>query len=98
MGWESLVGRPEALLVQSRGAELVPLFASRPWMVGGSPQQPPLVGMDVELSPTPRTLGLSFLGLTLVCKVPWEHGWKGSLDSHPLPSQESPPPGRPPHW
>ena len=62
MGWESLVERLEALLAPSRGVELIPLLASRPWMVGGSPQQSPLVRMDVELSPTPKTLGLSFRG------------------------------------
>ena len=88
----------EALLVHSRGAESIPLLASRPGMVGRSPWQPPLVGMDVEPSPTPKTLGLSFLGLTLVHKVPWGHWQKGSLCPHPPPSQEGPPPRIPPHW
>ena len=46
--------RLEALLVRSRGAELVPPLASRPWMVGGSPQWPSLVGMGVGLFPIPE--------------------------------------------
>ena len=71
------VGRLEALLVQSREAELVPLLASRSWMAGRSPQQPQLVGMDVELFPTPKTSGFSSLWLTLVHRVPWGHWWKG---------------------
>ena len=60
MGWESLVERLEALLVPSWGVELIPLLALMPWMVGGSPQWPPLVGMDVELSPIPKTWAFSF--------------------------------------
>ena len=39
------------------GAESVPLLASRPWMVGGFPQQALLVRMDVELSPTHKSFG-----------------------------------------
>ena len=60
-------------------------------MVEGSLQQPPLVGMGVELSPTPKTSELSFLGLVLVHRALWEGWWKGSSDSHPLPSQGHPP-------
>ena len=59
MGWESPIEGLEALLVKPGGAELVLLLASRPWMVGGSPQQPPPVGRDAEFFPTPRTLDFS---------------------------------------
>ena len=98
MGWESLRERLEALLVQSGGAELVLLLASRPWMVWRSPQLPPLVRMDTELFPTPRTLGLSSPCWILVHRVSLGHWWVGSLDSDPPPSQKGPLPGTPPHW
>ena len=98
MGWESLIERLEALLVQSRGAELVLLLALSSWMVGRSPQWPPLVGMDAELFTTPRTLGLSSLCLTLVHRVSWGCQWMGSLGSDPPHSWEGPLPGTPPHW
>ena len=97
MGWESLVERLEALWVSSGGVDLILLLASRPWMVEGSLQQPPLVRMGVELSPTPKALGISFLRLALAHRAPWGHQQKGSLDSHPLLSWEGPQPGRLPH-
>ena len=74
MGWKPSVERLETLLVRSRRAELVPLLASRSWMFGGSPWQPSLVGMDVELFPIPETVGLSFPWLTLVHQVHWQKG------------------------
>ena len=43
MGCESLIEGLEALLVQPGGAGLVLLLATRPCMVGRSPQQPPMV-------------------------------------------------------
>ena len=97
MGWESPIEGLEALLVQPRGAELVFLLALRPWMVGRSPQQPPLVGRDAGFFPTPRTLDFSSLLLALVHRVPWGHWWVGSLDSDHPPSWEGPLHGTPPH-
>ena len=97
-GWESLVERLGGFAGTIwGGAELIPLLALRPWMVGRSPQQPPLVGMDVGLFPIPETSGFSFLWLTLAHRVPWGHWQKGSLDSDPPPSQEGPLPRTPPH-
>ena len=60
------------------GVELALLLASRPWMVGGPPQQPPLVGIDAELFPTPKNLGFSSPWLILVHWVPWGHQQAGS--------------------
>ena len=78
MRWESLVERLEALWVSSGRVDLILLLALRPWMLGGSPWQPPLVGMGVVLSPTPKTLGLSFPGMAPVPRMPWGHlQWKG---------------------
>ena len=86
------------MLVQPGGAGLVLLLASRPCMVGRSPQQPPLVKRDAEFFPTPRTLGFSSLCLTLVHRVSWGHQWAGSQGSDLPPSWEGPLPGTPPHW
>ena len=97
MGWESPIEGLENLLVQPRGAELVLLLASRPWMVGRSPQWPPVVGRDVGFFPTPRTFDLSSPWLTLVHRMSWGHQWVGSPDSDHPPSWEGPPPGTPPH-
>ena len=80
------------------GAELVLLLASRPWMVGRSPQQPPLVRRDAGFFPTPRTLDFSSLQLALVHRVPWGHQWVGSPDSDHPPSWEGPLYGTPAHW
>ena len=91
------VERLVALLALPRGAKLALLFASKPWIVWGYPQQPPLVRMDGELSPTLKTLGLSFLGLAPAHRMPWGCQQKWSLDSPPLPSWGGPPPRRPPH-
>ena len=71
MGWESLVERLEVLWVSSGGVDLILLLALRPWMVEGSLQWPPLVWMGVELSPTPKTLGISFQGLAPAHRAPW---------------------------
>ena len=98
MGWESPIEGLEALLVQPRGAELVLLLALRSWMVGRSPQQPPLVRRDAEFFPTPRTLDISSPWLALVHRVSWGHQQAGSPDSDHPPSQEGPLPGTPPHW
>ena len=96
VGWESPIEGLEALLVQPRGAELVLLLASRSWMVGRSPQWPPLVRRDAEFFPA-QELGLLSLWLALVHRVSWGHWWVGSLDSDHPPSQEGPLPGTPPH-
>ena len=58
MGWESPIEGLEALLVQPGGAELVFLLASRPWMVGRSPQWPPLIKRDAEFFSNPKNFGL----------------------------------------
>ena len=95
MGWESPIERLEALLVQPRGAELVLLLASRPRMVGRSPQLPPLVKRDAELFPTPRTLDFSSPWLALVHRVSRGYWQAGSPDSDHPPSWEGPLPGTP---
>ena len=97
MGWESLIGGLEALLVQPGGAGLVLLLASRPCMMGRSPQQPPLVKRDAEFFPTPKTLGFSSPCLTLVYRASWGSQQAGSPDSDPPPSWEGPLSGTPPH-
>ena len=51
-------GGLEALLVQPGGAGLVLLLASRPCMVGRSPQQPPLVERDAEFISHLKNFGL----------------------------------------
>ena len=58
MGWESLIEGLEALLVQPGGAGLVLLLASRPCMVGRSPQQPPLVEEGCRIFSHPKNFGL----------------------------------------
>ena len=73
MEWGSSVGRLEALCVSSGRVDWILLLASRSWLVGGSPQQPPLVGMGVVLSPIPKILGLSLPELALAHSVPWGH-------------------------
>ena len=98
MGWESQIEGLEALLVQPRGAELVLLLVSGPWMVGRSLQQCPLAGRDAGFFPTPRTLDLSSPWPALVHRVSWGHWWVGSPDSDHPPSWEGPLPGTPPHW
>ena len=97
MRWESPIEGLEALLVQPGGAELVLLLASRPCMVGRSPQQPPLVRRDVGFFPTPRTLDLSSPWPALVHRVSWGHQQAESPDSDHPPSQEGPLPGTPHH-
>ena len=62
VGWKPLVERLEDLLVRSGGAELVPLLALRSWMFWGSPQQPSLVGMDVEFFLSQKLQASPFLG------------------------------------
>ena len=69
--WWSSVGRLEALWVSSGGVDGILLLALRPWLVGVSPQWPPLVGRGGVLSPIPKTLGLSLLELALAHGVPW---------------------------
>ena len=81
------------LLVSFWRVGLIPLSASSSWSVGGCPQWPPLVGTVVTLSPIPRTLGLSLLGLAQAHSVPWICLWhKGSADYPTLPSEGEPPP------
>ena len=85
-------GRLGVLSVSFWRVGLIPLSALGSWSVGGSPQQLPLVGMGVTLSPIPRTSGLSLQGLAQVHSVPWIHLWcKGSVDYPPLPSLGEPP-------
>ena len=48
-------------------------------------------------SPPQKLWAPSFLGLAPAQRAPQGHWQKGSSDSHPLPSQGGPPPGRPPH-
>ena len=75
MEWGSLVGRLEALWVSSGRVDGILLLALRPLLVGGFPQQPPLVRMGEVLSPIPKTSGLTLLEWAPVHGVPWECLW-----------------------
>ena len=85
MGWESPIEGLEALPVQPGGAELVLLLASRPWMVGRSPQWPPLVWRDAGFFPT-RTLDFSLSMAGSGAHGALGHWWVVSPDSGHLPS------------
>ena len=70
------------LLVSSGRLHLIPLSTQGSWSVGGSPWQPPLVGMDVTPSAIPKTLGISPPEEAPTCGAPWvQLQQQGSPDS-----------------
>ena len=72
MGWGSPIERLEALLVQPRGAELVLLLATRPWMVGRYPQHGHHWSGGMQNFFPPQELWTSPLhGQTLAHRVSW---------------------------